>query len=75
MKMMKLIYPLAFALAVTLTTGCNNHKNVPITPMRGPAPTPIPDQTNSNTLPYAPPYNPDDGIPASVTIFHPRIRA
>ena len=33
MKTMKLIYPLAFALALTLaTTGCHNHKPVKITP-------------------------------------------
>ena len=33
MKMMKLIYPLAFALAVTLAaTGCRNHKPVGVTP-------------------------------------------
>ncbi len=42
MKMMKLIYPLAFALAVTLTTtGCHNHQ-AKITPLNGsttPAPT------------------------------------
>jgi peptidoglycan-associated lipoprotein len=41
MKMMKLIYPLAFALAVTLTTGCHNH-HASITPLRGStSPTPV----------------------------------
>ena len=34
MKMMKLIYPLAFALALTLaTTGCRNHKPYGVTPI------------------------------------------
>jgi peptidoglycan-associated lipoprotein len=38
MKTMKLIYPLAFALAFTLsTTGCHNHKVVKPTPLPGQA--------------------------------------
>ena len=36
MKTMKLIYPLAFALAITLaSTGCRTHKPGPITPLYG----------------------------------------
>ncbi len=36
MKTMKLIYPLAFALAITLaSTGCRSHKPVGITPIPG----------------------------------------
>jgi peptidoglycan-associated lipoprotein len=34
MKMMKMFYPLAFALAVTLTTGCHNHQ-ANVTPLPG----------------------------------------
>jgi peptidoglycan-associated lipoprotein len=34
MKIMKMFYPLAFALAVTLTTGCHNHQ-ANVTPLPG----------------------------------------
>jgi peptidoglycan-associated lipoprotein len=56
MKTMKLIYPLAFALAVMLAaTGCHNHQPVSITPLPG-SPTGTPnDQNNLNTLPMAQP--------------------
>ena len=56
MKTMKLIYPLAFALAVTLaSTGCR-HKPVGLTPMPGPTPR-VNDQTTMPTLPPGPPIN------------------
>ena len=61
MKTMKLIYPLAFALAITLaTTGCHNHKPMNPTPLPGPAQTGINDQNNQNTIPSTPPFNPGD---------------
>ena len=42
MKTMKLIYPLALALAVTLaSTGCRNHRPVGVTPLPGSAQTGI----------------------------------
>jgi len=52
MKTMKLIYPLAFALALTLaTTGCHNHKAVGVTALPG-QPGVVPnDSNNPNTLP------------------------
>lgn len=51
MKMMKLIYPLAFALAVTLTTtGCHNHKAVGITPIPA-QPGQVGGGTGPQTLP------------------------
>jgi peptidoglycan-associated lipoprotein len=52
MKMMKLIYPLAFALAITLaSTGCRTHKPVGVTPIPGSNPGMVGDQNNQNTLP------------------------
>ena len=53
MKMMKLTYLLAFALAVTLAdTGCKNHRPVKVTQIPG-SPTGNPnDQTDLNTKPY-----------------------
>ena len=53
MKMMKLTYLLAFALAVTLAdTGCRNHRPVKVTPIPG-SPTGNPnDQTDLNTKAY-----------------------
>ncbi|MGA2180975.1 MAG: OmpA family protein [Verrucomicrobiota bacterium] len=53
MKMMKLTYLLAFALAVTLAdTGCRNHRPVKVTQIPG-SPTGNPnDQTDLNTKPY-----------------------
>jgi peptidoglycan-associated lipoprotein len=52
MKTMKLIYPLAFALAVMLAaTGCHPHKPVGITPLPG-SPTGAPNDLNGGgTLP------------------------
>ncbi len=62
MKMMKLIYPLAFALAVTLTTtGCHNHQ-AKITPLNGSTTPPITDISNPPTIPSTPPYNPNDNL-------------
>jgi peptidoglycan-associated lipoprotein len=59
MKMIKLIYPLAFALAFTLaTTGCHNHKPVGITPLSGSAQTGVSD-INPNTVQNGNSINPD----------------
>jgi peptidoglycan-associated lipoprotein len=58
MKMMKLIYPLAFALAVTLTTGCHNHQ-ARITPLYGSRTTLPGDENGGNTLPPGNAINPD----------------
>jgi peptidoglycan-associated lipoprotein len=52
MKMMKLIYPLAFALAVTLaSTGCRSHKPVGLTNIPGSGQTGINDQNPGGPLP------------------------
>src|ERR1035438_666671 len=54
MKMMKLTYLLAFALAVTLAdTGCKNHRPTKVMqiPTRSPTGNPI-DLTDINTKPY-----------------------
>jgi peptidoglycan-associated lipoprotein len=60
MKTMKLIYPLAFALAVTLgTTGCHNHKAVGITKIPGSGMVPN-DNNNPPTIPPVQPFNPTD---------------
>ncbi|HEX3857484.1 MAG TPA: OmpA family protein [Verrucomicrobiae bacterium] len=62
MKTMKLIYPLAFALAITMaTTGCHNHKAVKVTPIPGGI-NPNPGDTGGgNTLPPGSTMNPDNG--------------
>jgi peptidoglycan-associated lipoprotein len=67
MKTMKLIYPLAFALAITLaTTGCHNHKVVGVTPIPGPNSGMVGDQKDSGTIiPTAPPFNPGE-TPGSI---------
>jgi len=74
MKTMKMIYPLAFALAVMLAaTGCK-HQPVGITPMKGVTPPPPyeppPNTKGDNGLPPEPPINFDtnviaQGIPAA----------
>jgi len=52
MKMTKLTYLLAFAVALTLAaTGCKNHRTVGVTPIKG-APTGNPSDTDINTKPY-----------------------
>jgi peptidoglycan-associated lipoprotein len=61
MKMMKLIYPLAFALAVTLTTGCHNHK-ASITPLPGSRSTTIGGDKDPNTLPPGSGLPPEPGV-------------
>jgi peptidoglycan-associated lipoprotein len=67
MKTMKLIYPLAFALAVTMaTTGCHNHK-VYQTPMPGSRTTAPGDENNAGTLPPGNPVNPDTN-PGSIPV-------
>jgi peptidoglycan-associated lipoprotein len=61
MNTMKLIYPLACALAFTLaTTGCNNHKVGKTVPLPANNPPMVGDNNNPSTLP--PPgnqFNPD----------------
>ena len=58
MKMTKMIYPLAFALAITLaSTGCHN-RQVKVTPIPGQNRQGLTD-VNPNTLPPPPIYNPD----------------
>ena len=62
MKTMKLIYPLAFALALTLaTTGCHNHKAVGVTALPGQKSGMVPNDNNANTLPPGNTMNPGDG--------------
>jgi peptidoglycan-associated lipoprotein len=62
MKMMKLIYPLAFALAITLTTtGCHNHKAVGVTKIPGSNSGMVGDNNGGNTLPPGGAVNPNDG--------------
>jgi peptidoglycan-associated lipoprotein len=62
MKMMKLIYPLAFALAITLaTTGCHNHKPMNPTPLPGARTGNPGDENSGNTLPPGGAMNPDNG--------------
>ncbi len=65
MKMMKLIYPLAFALAVTLaTTGCHNHKAVKVTPIPGSNSGMVGDNSGANTLPPGNTMPADTGVGA-----------
>jgi peptidoglycan-associated lipoprotein len=58
MKMMKMIYPLAFALAVTLTTGCHNH-SASITPLPGSQTGTIGGDNPGSTVPPGSQMNPD----------------
>ena len=61
MKTMKLIYPLACALAFTLaTTGCHNHKAIGVTPIPGARTGTPEDENNTNTLPPGNQMNPDN---------------
>jgi peptidoglycan-associated lipoprotein len=69
MKTMKLIYPLACALAFTLaTTGCHNHKVGKTTPLPG-NPAMVPNDNGTSTLPPGnqlnPDANPNGSIPTS----------
>src|SRR5271170_2301915 len=50
MKTMKLIYPLAFAVAL-VATGCGSHKPIGMTPLP-PGPTPPPIEPTPTTVPY-----------------------
>lgn len=60
MKTTKLIYPLVFALAVTLaTTGCK-HKPGKVTVLPGPRPGLVGNDGSAGTIPSTPPYNPGD---------------
>ena len=67
MKTMKLIYPLAFALALTLaTTGCHNHKAVNVTALPGPNNHGmVGDNNNANTLPSGDKMNSDNNANAN----------
>jgi peptidoglycan-associated lipoprotein len=64
MKMMKMIYPLAFALAITLaTTGCHNHKAVKVTPIPGSNSGMVGDNGGGDTKPpNGGTMNSDNGI-------------
>jgi len=63
MKTMKLIYPLAFALALTLaTTGCHNHKAVGVTALPGSKSAMVGGDTGGPTLPPGNPMPTDTGI-------------
>ncbi len=61
MKLMKLIYPLAFALAVTLTTGCHNHQ-ARITPLPGSQTGNVGGENPTGTLPPGSGLNPEPGV-------------
>lgn len=62
MKTMKLIYPLAFALAVTLaTTGCK-HTPVKVTPMPGENSGTVGGDTGAGTLPPGNPMTSDQAV-------------
>ena len=66
MKTMKLIYPLAFVLALTLaTTGCHNHKAVGVTALPGEKSGMVGDNNNANTLPPGGAMNSDNGANAN----------
>jgi peptidoglycan-associated lipoprotein len=63
MKTMKLIYPLACALAFTLaTTGCHNHKAVGITPIPGSPTGMVGGDNNATTLPPGNTMPTDTGV-------------
>jgi peptidoglycan-associated lipoprotein len=63
MKTMKLIYPLAFALAFTLsTTGCHNHQVGKNTPLPGQVPPTVPTDTGTGTLPPGNQIPSDTGV-------------
>ena len=59
MNMTKMIYPLAFALAITLaSTGCHN-RQVKVTKIPSPGQTGLKDPYANPTIPPAPTYNPE----------------
>ena len=61
MKTMKLIYPLAFALVVTVAaTGCKTHEPVGVTPIPNGPGSRIADLQNQNTLPPGNTIPPED---------------
>jgi peptidoglycan-associated lipoprotein len=66
MKTMKLIYPLAITLAITLaSTGCRSHQPVGVTPIPGQNPGMVGDQNNQNTLPPGNPLPTDQNANAN----------
>ena len=61
MKMTKLIYPLAFALAITLaSTGCHN-RQVKVTPIPGSRTGQVGGENGGGTLPPGGAFNPNAG--------------
>src|SRR5271163_3799504 len=69
MKTTKLIYTLAFALAITLaSTGCHSHKPVGVTPLPSETQLNIGDQDNQNTLSNGLPMNSDSNANSSGVI-------
>jgi len=62
MKTMKLIYPLVFALAVTLaSTGCK-HEPTNVTRIPGPAPAIVDNEGGNNTLSGGGTMSPENGV-------------
>jgi len=67
MKTMKLIYPLALAMAVTLaTTGCHNHRVGKVTALPGQPTGVVGDNSNASTLPPGNPMPTDPGVGAQL---------
>ncbi len=63
MKMMKLVYPMAFVLALTLAaTGCRNHKPYGVTPIPNGQGSQIGDIGSGNTIGNAPGGGPQASI-------------
>ncbi len=59
MKMNRIVFPLALALAATLaTTGCK-HTPVKVTPIPGATNPNVGDRQANDTMPPSPPFNPD----------------
>jgi len=70
MKMMKLTYLLAFALAVTLTdTGCSNHRPVRVTPIPGSLSSQVGDVGSGGTMSQGGQVQTGGGSTASLTDF------
>lgn len=61
MKMNRIVFPLALALAATLaTTGCK-HTPVKVTPITGGQYNNVNDRQPTDTVPSVPPFNPETG--------------
>jgi peptidoglycan-associated lipoprotein len=61
MKMMKLIYPLALAVALA-ATGCRTHDTGKVTPLPGENPPAISSDTGASTIPGGGTVPPDTGL-------------